>query len=450
MKILVSSIIITLFLQTTYSQFATEMNSGITTELNSSSNGKIIGYYNWQGWACGVNGVVIKSTTSSGQWLNVSGNGIPSNVTLYNICGLDGSVAFVAGHLNSNTWVWKTTNGGQNWFQVFNQPNGRINAVWMKNYIQGFMQGNPVGGRWSLWKTTNGGNNWDSAGLYLPQSGGELGWPNSLCMPMTLFELQQDSNKIWFGTNNYRIYYSSNYGQSWNIQPLPSEQNIYCLAFGIDYNGNLTFAGGSNNLFKSTNYGINWITDSVVGSGNITGIAYCAWQYYLTRGNKLHVRNYPGTWYPFYTAPAGNYRYLDNRGFGMWYDHYGVRSNGGITFITEGEGVKRISSQIPNVFSLSQNYPNPFNPVTKIKFAIPLSRGVSAGRGVLASLVIYDILGREITTLVNEHIQPSTYEVEWDGTNYSSGVYFYKLIVSDPSASSGQGYSETRKMVLIK
>ena len=107
---------------------------------------------------------------------------------------------------------------------------------------------------------------------------------------------------------------------------------------------------------------------------------------------------------------------------------------------------KTLSEEIPQSFSLSQNYPNPFNPVTKIKFAIPLSRGVSEGRGVLAKLIIYDILGREVTTLVNEQLNPGTYEVEWSatggGSNYPSGVYFYKLIT--------EGYSETRKMVLIK
>ncbi len=105
-------------------------------------------------------------------------------------------------------------------------------------------------------------------------------------------------------------------------------------------------------------------------------------------------------------------------------------------------GIKQISNEVPENYSLSQNYPNPFNPTTKIKFAIPLSRGVSAGRGVLTRLVIYDILGREITTLVNEQLKPGTYEVVWDGSNFNSGVYFYKLITHD--------YSETKKMVLIK
>ncbi len=67
---------------------------------------------------------------------------------------------------------------------------------------------------------------------------------------------------------------------------------------------------------------------------------------------------------------------------------------------------------------------------------------MSEGRGVLARLVIYDILGREITTLINEQLQPGTYEVGWEGSNYPSGVYFYKLIAGY--------YAETKKMVLLK
>jgi len=105
-------------------------------------------------------------------------------------------------------------------------------------------------------------------------------------------------------------------------------------------------------------------------------------------------------------------------------------------------GIKPIASEIPNSYNLYQNFPNPFNPVTKIKFDIPLSRGMSEGRGVLAKITIYDVLGCQAATLVNEQLKPGTYEVEWDGSNYPSGVYFYKLITND--------FVETKKMVLIK
>jgi len=105
-------------------------------------------------------------------------------------------------------------------------------------------------------------------------------------------------------------------------------------------------------------------------------------------------------------------------------------------------GIQQISSEIPQEFSLYQNYPNPFNPATTIKFNIPLLRGVSgsAGRGV--SLIIYDITGKVISTLVNQPLNAGTYVVDYDASNLPSGVYFYKLV-------SGE-YSESKRMVLVK
>jgi len=111
-------------------------------------------------------------------------------------------------------------------------------------------------------------------------------------------------------------------------------------------------------------------------------------------------------------------------------------------------GLNQLSSEIPKVFDLCNNYPNPFNPSTKIRFEIPLSpdclgsRGVSEGRGVLTQIIIYDVLGREISTLVNEQLKPGTYEVDWDGSGFTSGVYFYKL--------TADNYTETKKMLMIK
>jgi hypothetical protein len=102
-------------------------------------------------------------------------------------------------------------------------------------------------------------------------------------------------------------------------------------------------------------------------------------------------------------------------------------------------GINETNSKIPSSFKLYQNYPNPFNPTTKINFSIPPSRGA---RGVITRLIIYDILGREIAVLVNNKLNPGTYEAEFDGSNYPSGVYFYRL-------SAGE-YTESKKMVLIK
>ena len=102
-------------------------------------------------------------------------------------------------------------------------------------------------------------------------------------------------------------------------------------------------------------------------------------------------------------------------------------------------GVQNISNEVPSSYSLLQNYPNPFNPKTKIKFSIPKA-GLNGYTDV--TIKVYDILGREVTELVNEKLRPGTYETEFDGTNFSSGIYFYMLRVGN--------YFETKKMVLLK
>jgi hypothetical protein len=113
-----------------------------------------------------------------------------------------------------------------------------------------------------------------------------------------------------------------------------------------------------------------------------------------------------------------------------------------------GPGAERLSESLigirnenhfPVHYELLQNYPNPFNPVTKIGFFIPfyVSRETSN-----LQILIYDITGRQISTLVNGRVVPGFHEIQWDGSDYPSGIYFYRLHVN--------GFSETKKMILLK
>ena len=97
-------------------------------------------------------------------------------------------------------------------------------------------------------------------------------------------------------------------------------------------------------------------------------------------------------------------------------------------------GIKPVVNTIPSQFELKQNYPNPFNPVTSIKYTLP--------KASFVSLKVYDILGKEITTLVNEQLNPGAYEITFDGSNVSSGIYFYQLKSGD--------FTETKRLVLVK
>jgi hypothetical protein len=100
-----------------------------------------------------------------------------------------------------------------------------------------------------------------------------------------------------------------------------------------------------------------------------------------------------------------------------------------------------------NSYYLYNNFPNPFNPSTKIKFKIP---GQARNDNTMVSLKVYDILGKEITILVNEEKPAGEYEVEFSGMNLPTGIYFYTLRAGNPSANSGQVFSETKKMILLK
>jgi hypothetical protein len=114
----------------------------------------------------------------------------------------------------------------------------------------------------------------------------------------------------------------------------------------------------------------------------------------------------------------------------------------GIGLINDKSEVRIVGNEmkvVPVNFELYQNYPNPFNPVTKIKYGIP-ELGIKDQS--LVELKLYDILGNEIKTLVNEQKSPGSYEIVFDGSDISSGVYFYKLRCNS--------FSAIRKMVLTK
>ena len=89
---------------------------------------------------------------------------------------------------------------------------------------------------------------------------------------------------------------------------------------------------------------------------------------------------------------------------------------------------------IPNKFVIFQNYPNPFNPTTEIRFEVPVSGFVS--------LKVYNVLGREIATIVNEQKNPGAYSVQWNASAQPSGVYYYRMLTGS--------FSETKKLVLVR
>jgi hypothetical protein len=97
-------------------------------------------------------------------------------------------------------------------------------------------------------------------------------------------------------------------------------------------------------------------------------------------------------------------------------------------------GVEGNNNELPTVFKLYNNYPNPFNPSTSIKYDVP--------KNTFVKLTVYDVLGKFITNLVNQEMQPGRYEVVWDAKNYASGTYLYKIEAGD--------FTDVKKMTLVK
>jgi predicted acyl esterase len=237
--------------------------------------------------------------------------------------------------------------------------------------------------------------------------------------------LLQDSRLI--GIPKVNLFYSSDGNlpqynfQVWEVQP-----------------------GGSEKLVTRINWTDRYYSASTQKQKLITGWAH---SHIFKQGNRIKVRitnldNIPNDQFlrtnP-YVLP------VLKRATDRIYVNGNSKSYIELPMIGFAIGVKNISSEIPSVFRLYQNYPNPFNPVTKIKFDVP-SR--VRGYPVNVKIAVYNILCSEITTLVNSALEPGTYETGWNASKYPSGIYFYRMIITDPA--SNKGFSVSKKMVLAK
>jgi hypothetical protein len=130
-----------------------------------------------------------------------------------------------------------------------------------------------------------------------------------------------------------------------------------------------------------------------------------------------------------------------------WICGYAVGDNGTIAKYIEPYIVTNVETDpylVPEEFALQQNYPNPFNPTTTIRFSLPVNSDVK--------LVVYNMLGQEVATLLNEQISAGTHSIVWNSSNtngvkLSSGIYFYEL---KANGINGGSFQEIRKMVLLK
>jgi photosystem II stability/assembly factor-like uncharacterized protein len=194
------------------------------------------------------------------------------------------------------------------------------------------------------------------------------------------------------------------------------------------------------NFYKSTNFGLNWVSFSTDFTGYFNKMCMVENKLVILSDSSIYTssnngvnwiakkQGLPGIVRASCLVQKGNNVFLGTEFRGVW-----KRSKSDLL------SIDNISKSIPSDFVLHQNYPNPFNPVTKIKFDI--RAGIRSQESEV-KLIIYDITGREISILVNEKLNPGTYEVTFDGSNFASGVYFYQLRTGD--------FVETKKLILLK
>ena len=373
---------------------------------NGMNTGKIVKAYTTIGnniFAGTQSNGVYKSTDNGLNWISVN-NGLSNQ----NILSLTSYNNFLyAG--TSLGGIYQSTNNGDYWVAVSNGlgNNAKVNTLLTKG--TSIYAGTASG----VFMTTNNGGLWTQSGLT---------WDTRI--------LYLNGNTIYAGTYLGGLHISTDNGTSWMARN-SGLGNMRVLS--ITVNGNNLFAGTEGGIFLSTNNGLNW-TAGWLTNQTIYSLA--------ASNNRIFIGSNIGSLVSFdnglswininfgFVSVTNVYSYLINN------DHIFAGTNNSVWrhVLSEVIGISTISNHVPKTYSLSQNYPNPFNPSTKIKFDVLRSN--------IVTLKVFDVLGREIATLVNEQVKPGTYEVDWNASNYPSGVYFYTMRT--------EGYTETKRMILIK
>lgn len=412
---------------TTGTRFFKTTDGGLTWTQYTTNDG--YSYYDSYyfnsntGFLVGDQGRIIKTTNGGMNWTVCT---VYYTDFLYTVDFINQNTGFAAGQ---NGKIFITTDGGGFWDPIFISGSD-IRSLKFLNQTTGYAVGNAG----KLLKTTNSGINWQT---YILASGMDF---------TNIYLLSQ--NNMYIASENGVVLKTTNGGLNWNQQVVSTNSNLKSVYFLDEQFG---FACGSkssvfrtqtggellplttlisplNNAFNlpltptlvwtalpdiinytvqvSTNQNFNVIADSATLTTN---------QRNVPAGKLLS-----NTFY-FWRVKSKN-----NLGTGPWTTAW--------RFMTGNVGVTKISSDVPNKYSISPNFPNPFNPITNIKFTLPKTSHVKIN--------VVDITGKEIAILVDGYLQSGTYKTDWDASSFSSGIYFYKMV--------SESYSETKKMILIK
>ncbi len=335
----------------------------------------------------------------------------------------------------ASTELLKTTNAGQNWFALTPLPKSSFidisvvseSEIWATDYNA------LIGG---LYRSTNGGMNWQTI------------FYNAFRNPSKIYMY---NSRLGFMIYSNKLYRTSNSGTTWDS--VPGQRTFYHEIKMFD---SLTGWKAAGNLTKTTDGGLTWQEQFVPfqsassGASDISiinkdtlwmagGAVGTTWKDF--RSVAFKTTNGGANWgYQILNSSINSYIPFHimfvNANYGWTYipNNTGFHTKVGGNDTTIYVGVQQISSEIPENFKLYQNYPNPFNPVTKINYEIKVSDYIT--------LKVFDISGKEISTLISQKQTPGRYEYLFDASNLSSGIYLYTLQTQD--------LKETKKMILVK
>lgn len=337
--------------------------------------------------------------------------------------------------------IYKSTNRGVNWTDI-SPPNSGSSTEYCFTTPYICCKSNPnvlYVGSIGVYKSTTGGGNW------LGPYGTSVMNAKILSMAASFFT----TDTVYVGTipssSPAGIFRSVDGGINWINITSNSMPNKYPTDININPNNSkevyVTFGGfGNSHVYKSTNSGNNWIDIT----NNLPNVPHQCIFVDPLYPNNIYVGNDLGV----YASTNGGQtwgEYMTGMPYSLVFDLTISYPNRKLRATTHGNGVWQRSlmsipsnvisnENIPKDFVLEQNYPNPFNQSTIIKFQLPVNERLK--------IKLYDISGKEISTLIDEYKNAGSYEIQFDATNLPSGIYFYQMQVKD--------HIYTNKMVLVK
>lgn len=353
--------------------------------------------------------------------------------------------------------IWRSTNSGVNWFQVWNGQT--INSLSFTDNNTGYAAGDSgkvlktidSGINWTILTTgtihnlkgisfANSSTGWavGSSGTIIRTINGGITWqPQTAQFTLDyngIIMINASMGYVYGGANEEAWVYTANSGLNWLYTLNNPGNTIQCGSFNPGAPSNIVYTGSSGRIRKSTNNGLSW---SVLTSGtavklNTIQFADASTIYIAGDLGTILISTNSGSNWSFQNCNTTNNLKsitLLNPGIG-WL----VGENGTVLRLGIPLNISNAETQLPEDFELHTNYPNPFNSETKIHFSLPhLSK---------INLSIYNILGENIITLANGIFNAGNYMITWNAENSATGIYFCKF--------SYDKRTVTKKMSLIK